>query len=120
MKGGESLGNEEGSEETSEEGSEEEVSPYQDLHAGGKATCSRRFFMPKNQSTRSPLGAGGSQAVASKRWGEQLDCERRSGAKQSERRARFWCGNHMFAGDERPFISLKEDLFDELRMHGVT
>lgn len=50
MKGGESLGNEEGSEETSEEGSEEEVSPYQDLHAGGKATCSRRFFMSKNQS----------------------------------------------------------------------
>jgi hypothetical protein len=46
VKGGESLGNEEGSEETSEEGSEEEVSPYQDLHAGGKATYLRRFFMP--------------------------------------------------------------------------
>jgi hypothetical protein len=50
VKGGESLGNEEGSEETSEEGSEEEVSPYQDLHAGGKATCPRRFFMPENEN----------------------------------------------------------------------
>lgn len=68
MKGGESLGNEEGSEETSEEGSEEEVSPYQDLHAGGKATCSRRFFMPKNQSTAITawsgwVASGGKQAL---------------------------------------------------------
>lgn len=117
MKGGESLGNEEGSEETSEEGSEEEVSPARIYTPGVRPLAPGVFLCPK---PRSPLGAGGLQAVASKRWGEQLDCERRSGAKQSERRARFWCGNHMFAGDERPFISLKEDLFDELRMHGVT
>jgi len=56
VKGGESLGNEEGSEETSEEGSEEEVSPFQDLHAGGKATYLRRFFMPSSGTDHIPDG----------------------------------------------------------------
>jgi hypothetical protein len=54
VKGGESLGNEEGSEETSEEDREEEVSPYQDLHAGGKATCPRRVFMRASRMTDLP------------------------------------------------------------------
>ena len=119
MKGGETLGNEEGSEETSEEGSEEEVSPTRIYTPGVRPLTSGVFLCPNIIRHVSPLVAGDRKRCASTCWVGQLDRERRRGAKQSEGGSRFRCDNRMFPGDQRPLISLEENLLNEAGVHGV-